>query len=330
MRSPSPRRDRRERRSRSPTRHTSRSESHRDSRRSRDYDRDRRSSKKRKHRRERSPSPHISPLDAVAAAQAASRSREAAARAKRLVPDREDVDEDAYLSEHLAHLIDDNAAQEDEERAYKQKIFDALGEDEGVDPWLWDAQYSGPEPQDPNSTTIHTMTDDEYADYIRRGIWERSHKEDIARAEEGQRRRAQQHAERQRARQAFQSEEAKRMAKLRAETSKVDQKKLRQARAAYAEAWASLLSGETALRRADDISWPVLPTRITLDALRYFLLDGEPEDQHKRIVRSSQRIFHPDRFSRWLHILPSNEQQSTREKALKVSQYLNDLLSDTS
>ena len=79
----------------------------------------------------------------------------------------------------------------DPEQAFRESLFDALGDDEGAN--FWEGVYGQPIHKYPNqyideeTGELETMDDDEYAQYVRRKMWEKS-REGIEAAREERRR----------------------------------------------------------------------------------------------------------------------------------------------
>jgi hypothetical protein len=79
----------------------------------------------------------------------------------------------------------------DPEQAFRESLFDALGDDEGAN--FWEGVYGQPIHKYPNryiddeTGELETMDDDEYARYVRRKMWEKS-REGIEAAREEKRR----------------------------------------------------------------------------------------------------------------------------------------------
>ncbi|ETN39667.1 uncharacterized protein HMPREF1541_05893 [Cyphellophora europaea CBS 101466] len=66
----------------------------------------------------------------------------------------------------------------DPDRAFRESLFDALGDDEGAN--FWEGVYGQPIHNIPNQYVdaetgeLETMNDEEYAQYVRRKMWEKS------------------------------------------------------------------------------------------------------------------------------------------------------------
>jgi hypothetical protein len=79
----------------------------------------------------------------------------------------------------------------DPDQAFRESLFDALGDDEGAN--FWEGVYGQPIHKFPNqyiddeTGELETMNDDEYAQYVRRKMWEKS-REGVEAAREDRRR----------------------------------------------------------------------------------------------------------------------------------------------
>lgn len=93
-----------------------------------------------------------------------------------------DPDDEAFYSSGPAHQVEPSRAARYEEDDFTERLFDAMADDEGKD--FWQEVYSQPIHDFPVQPE---MTDDEYAAYVRKGMWERTH----AQKADAQRRKAQ-------------------------------------------------------------------------------------------------------------------------------------------
>lgn len=190
-----------------------------------------------------------------------------------------------------SHLADDpNQKPEsirglDPDRAFRESLFDALADDEGAD--FWAGVYGGPIHNYPNTFVdedtgeAQQMDDEEYAQYVRRKMWEKS-REGIEAAREEKRReriKVQQEEEKNRQRQpkppgdssagdthnnfAFDFEIE---ASLRSGERRKDQRRWQELWHDYLRRWQDLQDlvtkndreeTETKLRLRDCIAWPV-------------------------------------------------------------------------
>ena len=224
-----------------------------------------------------------------------------------------------------------------EEATFRAKLFDAMDDDERLDSIeaRFNAYHVPDRWQDPTSSSSKdnpdTMDEDEYAEWIRRGMWERRHKEEL----EEQKRREKEREEKKA--QAKKAEREKRRMEEEARQRHRERKMRhsRQAYDAYLSAW-SLLAAKALANDAihlKDIPWPLYssPTSegdITSEAISAFLFsDLESSDRpRKQRIREALLIYHPDRFEKWASLITDeNERGLARATAGTVSRILNSL-----
>ncbi|CAG8598826.1 6839_t:CDS:1 [Acaulospora colombiana] len=224
-----------------------------------------------------------------------------------------------------------------EEAKFRAKLFDAMEDDERLDsiearfndyrvPERW--QY----PSTSNSVNENPdyMEEDEYAEWVRRGMWERRHKKEMEEEERQQRLREERKAkaERDRRRQRQREDEARQKAR------DLASQELSKAFDSYLSAWASLANrSSNRPLRFDDIPWPMTPSprspeQITKEAISSFLLSAShsPNRPRKQRIRDALFLYHPDRFEKWASMMVDPEQGTmTREAAGRVVRFLNSL-----
>lgn len=220
-----------------------------------------------------------------------------------------------------------------EEANFRAKLFDAMDDDERLDsiqarfnayhvPDRW--QDSGPS----NSTDNPSgMDEDEYAEWVRRGMWERRHQAEI---EEQKRREKEREEKKSQARKA--ERERRRMEEeTRQRRREREADKSRQAYDAYLSAW-SLLAARAMTNGTlylKDIPWPLhspltAVSDITSEAISAFLFSTNRP--RKQLIREALLIYHPDRFEKWASLIEDEgEQRLAREAAGTVSRILNSL-----
>lgn len=92
----------------------------------------------------------------------------------------------------------------DPDHAFRESLFDALGDDEGAN--FWEGVYGQPIHKYPNqyideeTGELETMDDEEYAQYVRRKMWEKSREGIEAAREESRREKARQKTQEEQAR----------------------------------------------------------------------------------------------------------------------------------
>lgn len=201
----------------------------------------------------------------------------------------------------------------------------------------------------------HQMNDDEYAAYIRAGMWRsvsilhsgeiipvqcvlitrKTHEEEL---KEKLRRKQERKDAAKRARAAkeetarLEREARERREQQREERSR---RRLRDAQVAYEEGWKTLLSKHDVLLSIENIPWPVLPTlevkpdSIRPDKIRALLLDSEDDSRARDILRTNLLRYHPDKFEpRVLKRVKDTEKELVKELAMTVVRTLNDMLKD--
>ncbi|THG95487.1 hypothetical protein EW145_g7947, partial [Phellinidium pouzarii] len=221
------------------------------------------------------------------------------------------------------------------------------GTDEGFSAGLWmeDAREDiGLEPWQ--------MNDDEYAEYIRAGIWRKKNE-----VEYQERLRKKQEREARKARERRIREETGRLereaqAEYKALSAALAMRRMDEAKQHYEERWAKLLErpaegqkpSSTASLHFDDIPWPIVPPPkskkrfvlsvddFTKEVVASFLLPSSkdvPKDAPsaaKDILRSTMLKFHPDKFeSRVLVRVREKDRELVKEMANMVVRILNEL-----
>ncbi|KAI5479207.1 hypothetical protein MNV49_003901 [Pseudohyphozyma bogoriensis] len=213
---------------------------------------------------------------------------------------------------------------------------------------------------------VDMMDDEEYAEYVRAGIWYRKNKE-LEEAKEAQRRIMREKEEKERIEnEKRDAEERRRIQKLEAMNSKRREAESVEARKRYDDLWKKLVAPPkppattTATSKDDggdstssskqpyplrftDFPWPIYPKvpfpplswpttdDITSSAISSFLLAHLEPAARKASVRAAVLAYHPDRFDRLLSRIPEDNEElreRVRELGLRVSQQLNDLLKE--
>lgn len=195
----------------------------------------------------------------------------------------------------------------DADVAFRESLFDAMADDEGAA--FWEGVYGQPihiygRPDVETGNGLEEMNDEEYAEHVRKKMWERSHQHIH---EERQKRTLRQQREKEKEKQAaaqWEREQRKLKMKeklLREHTKKKD---LRKRWEQYVEYW------DTSRRQkqsaaAEDIPWPVLTGKardVTKDAVEEFLyaaLNGLG-DGSMDILKRERIRWHPDKAQqRW-------------------------------
>lgn len=245
----------------------------------------------------------------------------------------------ATSSKHARRTDYDHIQKELEEASFRAKLFDAMEDDEHLDTiearfnsyrvpdrWNYDSKEGGDGrgARDPNH-----MDDEEYAEWIRRGMWEKRHRQEIdeekRREQERTKKKSQEKRQREETRK-LEEESRRRQQEIRA-------RMMQQAFEAYNAAW-SVLASESTLAPKNlqfrDIPWPVHPQprssdEITIDAISTFLFssDHSPEKSRKQRMRDAIFLYHPDRFNKWAaKISNETERHMTLEAAGRIVRHL--------
>ncbi|GAA6011114.1 hypothetical protein JCM11491_006732 [Sporobolomyces phaffii] len=265
------------------------------------------------------------------------------------------------------------AEEEDEDEAeFEYKLRDAANADQGIGFYEYhhlaystsygSAAGNAAGVRGPAATA--GMDEEEYAEYIRAGMWRLQNKERLEWMEKQEKLRREQE-ERDRVQQIERErKEAQRRRKL--EQRKRDESKLEQARARerYEVGWKKLHAlggggGGTAMGgsegdakarslRFTDFVWPLFPpfalppiswptpNEITSTSIEEFLLPEEVQGEARKAkLRAAVLSYHPDRFERFVAKVGTDDDSDddgvrdrVRELGLRVSQVLNDLLKE--
>lgn len=210
------------------------------------------------------------------------------------------------------------------------------------------------------------MDEEEYAEYVRAGMWRRKNKDEAERMEAIEREKRRKAEKEEVENDKRRKEEAARIRKLEEKAKRRNKAEEGDARLRYDQAWSALLAPSTTPApppdvpigptlnpstasqppgprplRFSDFAWPLYPpmafpplswpapTDITPSALSAFLLGHLPSDKRKATLRAAVLAYHPDRFERLVLRVPEEAgelRDRVRELGLAVSQALNDLM----
>jgi len=220
-----------------------------------------------------------------------------------------------------------------EDERFQQKLWDALDDNDdrldGIEarlneyahvPRRWrgvglreyDLDSTGGLDDDPRF-----MDDDEYAEWVRVGIWRRRNAE--AYRQQQDRKAAQATAQAEAARVLKAEEDARRR-------KREDRERKRQvdARDTYDRRWAELLNSRSVDLGFGDVPWPVRGqleiAQLTTEAISAFLFpSGSGGRMRKEVLREAMLRFHPDKFEgRVMARIRSEDRDSVREGANAV------------
>lgn len=223
--------------------------------------------------------------------------------------------------------------------AFRESLFDALGDDEGA--MYWESVYGQPihnyavpsVPKGPDGK-LERMTDEEYAEYVRARMWERSH-EGIMHERERQRQekaKAKKRAEtEQRARARFDEalEESLRRGEKRRRA-----KQWKAAWEKYLESWEELDSlakappeTEKKFYIRNHIHWPVESGNrrdIVPEEVRDFM-QHSPSESFSSVLKAERIRWHPDKMLQRYGGLGLGEEKALVQSVTEVFQILDDL-----
>ncbi|KAK0212541.1 hypothetical protein DFS33DRAFT_1269320 [Desarmillaria ectypa] len=236
-----------------------------------------------------------------------------------------------------------------EEQRFRERMSMAFADDERLDslearfndfahfPKRWGGSSTRPVYDDDGDfmkLDPRYMDDEEYAEWIRAGMYRKAHAQEY---EEARRRKAEKAARR--AREKATKEESRRLERQ-AEEERRQRRRDRDvwrrehARQEYESRWKELLSLPPANLHFDDIPWPVMAPRssvavedLTPEAVSLFLFSEEAKKERKDKLRETYLRFHPDKFeSRLMKLVKADEQEKVRLGMGQVVRILNDLM----
>ncbi|ORY05151.1 hypothetical protein BCR34DRAFT_626895 [Clohesyomyces aquaticus] len=220
---------------------------------------------------------------------------------------RESLYDDLYSEASTSHHLDSAAT-------FRESLFDALADDEGAA--YWEGVYGQPIHSYPNvkpgpKGELEQMDDAEYADYVRRKMWEKSHEHILEEREAKERECRQKGKTKARLHEEAAKAEAERQAfQRRVEASLKrgeERKKAKEAEAAwsiYLRKWDqlksnSLLSQETEDTVRELIPWPVVSGKrrhVTNEEIEYFLQNSSAWRADATAMLKAERVrWHPDK-----------------------------------
>ncbi|TRM69099.1 hypothetical protein BD626DRAFT_472923 [Schizophyllum amplum] len=266
-----------------------------------------------------------------------------------------------------------------EEQAFRDRMFDALGDDERLDgveaqfndyahvPHRWGGSTTRKQSYENEDSFLHTdpqyLDDEEYAEWVRLGMYRKTHAAEYAEQERQKAAKAARKAE-ERARR----KETRRLEKAAAEERRLHKAhkhamRFVEARERYEKRWNELLAEPNEAAASlmfADIPWPVLAAYrheakdhegspltvedLTLDSISAFLLpvsapapanaaDTSVEESRKKErkerLRASYLRFHPDKFEgRLMKRIRPEHQEEVKSAVGAVVRALNTLMSD--
>lgn len=224
-----------------------------------------------------------------------------------------DYDDPAHrYRESLFDPLNNEAPDVDSDAMFRESIFDAMADDEGAD--YWEGVYGQPIHVYPNTRpgpdgTLERMTDEEYADFVRTKMWEKSHQhileERAARERARQKRKEQNHRHEEET--AKETEERENILRQMEESLQrgAERKKAKEAEAS----WAKYHTKWDHLKGLQDpgledplkiIPWPVLSgnsNKVEAKAIEQFLRSSNTWKKDSLALLKVERVrWHPDKM----------------------------------
>lgn len=259
-----------------------------------------------------------------------------------------DLDDEGWVPPPSSSKADLDALRaEMEERRFREKLFDAMGDDAGfADTEARFNEYDDyipsrwREDRPRNRDDPSTMEDDEYAEWVREGMWKRTHRAEVEAQE-----RAEEERKRKKEKQKARKEETRRMEQedneKRARRRQVkEQQSIVDAWTAYDTRWTQLRAGPASAKLSfTDLAWPCHPLPIlplgpdalSKEVISSFLLSplhsvGKPRKQR---LREALLLYHPDRFvAKWMGLVREKDAPGVQEAVGRVARALTALVEE--
>jgi hypothetical protein len=201
------------------------------------------------------------------------------------------------------------------EDAFRESLFDALADDEGAA--YWEGVYGQPVHIYPDMKPgpdgkLERMTEEEYADYVRTKMWEKSHQHIVEEREAKERARQQRKAQKSQFDERYEQEEADREDMRRRMEESLrrgeQRKKSKETEAAwetYTKKWDILknspsMAEKTELEVRDLVPWPVLSGKakqISKEEIERFLRSSKVWREDSVALLKAERVrWHPDKM----------------------------------
>ena len=251
-----------------------------------------------------------------------------------------DSDGDSWMPPPSASKVDYEQIRTELEGArFNSKLFDAMDDDTRLE--AIEASFNSYHvPQRWNNNTRNgsapppDMDDEEYTEWVRRGMWQRTHRAEMEENERREKERQSRRDQERKQRKAREKAERDRERRREVDRAEREQRKLADAFIAYQDLWASLQANPPATVRFSNLPWPVYPpptspASLTLEAISSFLLSEahSSSKSRKQRIREALLAYHPDRFmGKWMPLVgDAQEQDLIREAVGSVTRILNDL-----
>jgi hypothetical protein len=201
------------------------------------------------------------------------------------------------------------------EEAFRESLFDALADDEGAA--YWEGVYGQPVHIYPDvkpgpDGKLERMSEEEYADYVRTKMWEKSHEHIVQEREAKERARQKRKTQRSQLDEELDQEETERESIRRRMEESLrrgeERKKAKEAEAAwdsYTTKWDSLknaqhLGEETDAKVRDLIPWPVMSGKakhVSKEEIERFLRSSTVWREDSVALLKTERVrWHPDKM----------------------------------
>ena len=276
--------------------------------------------------------------------------------------------EDEFNAHHLPPESLQQLRAEIEEARFRSKLFNAMDDDQRLDtleanfnaylPGRWSSP--GADPSSSSGTNAapdpNIMTEEQYAEWIRQGMWRRTHRAEVEAQERCEKERGARKEKERLARKIIEKEERERDARRAAARAAKEKDRRAAAWSTYRRLWdvltatvASMSSdsdagadGDTSMTPAAppltfaELPWPTYPPpthpdALTKESLSSFLLstDHSPEKSRKQRIREALLAYHPDRYvGRYMSAIEPSHRTSVRDAVVKITTILNALAED--
>ncbi|CAG8540516.1 13244_t:CDS:2 [Ambispora gerdemannii] len=218
------------------------------------------------------------------------------------------------LASDLNNIEDEYSVEKEE---WFNLLFEEMAYDEGDQFWSghFFEQWETGESYINDHDGLHQMTEDEYAAYMRQGMYERQNAQEIKEERDRQEARQRKEKKRERERARILAGEEERELKRREKVERRYREKIKKKRELYFSMWKSF----------DVDAYSTIKEEII-----GFLFDNDDaninELDRRRILRQEQIKFHPDRWHRWIaKMQPEQEKNKILDRVNRISQILNAL-----
>ncbi|KAG2222995.1 hypothetical protein INT45_012294 [Circinella minor] len=222
--------------------------------------------------------------------------------------------------------------QHDEEAEWRERLFSAMAEDEGQDPFYSQYDdYGGSSSGGVRSrSNIDVMNDEEYREYIASQMYRKKNAEAIAWEEAKAAEAKRKEKERKEAQERAREEEAGMQKERERQETILRQLKIHDSRSKYEELWKHVEATTTTVITKNEIPWPIAPgASFSQQNVKEFLVLATASlTDNKKVVRKEQLRYHPDKFiHRVLRKFEGTEKEKKRltTKTNEVSGWLNEL-----